>query len=179
MEGRIVRLPWLLPCPCPAHFTSERSLGAGELWMYHKTGGAGLQLTKKKNDQQDLGEPAVSADGRYVYYSEDVSGGTTFEYNKNPHGVIYAIKRLDRETGETETIVATPGGAVRPQPSPDGKSLAFVKRVADKSVLHRIDLAIRARSSRCGMACRTTSRRAGQCSVRMRTTSGCRIRAPS
>ncbi len=123
------------------HFTSERSLGAGELWMYHKTGGAGLQLTKKKNDQQDLGEPAVSADGRYVYYSEDVSGGTTFEYNKNPHGVIYAIKRLDRETGETETIVATPGGAVRPQPSPDGKSLAFVKRVADKSVLHRIDLA--------------------------------------
>ena len=123
------------------HFTSERSLGAGELWMYHKTGGAGLQLTKKKNDQQDLGEPAVSADGRYVYYSEDVSGGTTFEYNKNPHGVIYAIKRLDRETGETETIVATPGGAVRPQPSPDGKSLAFVKRVADMSVLHRIDLA--------------------------------------
>jgi Tol biopolymer transport system component len=123
------------------HFTSERSLGAGELWMFHKTGGAGLQLTKKKNDQQDLGEPAISADGRHVYYSEDVSGGSTFEYNKNPHGVIYAIKRLDRETGETETIVATPGGAVRPQPSPDGKTLAFVKRVADKSVLHTIDLA--------------------------------------
>ncbi len=123
------------------HFTSERSLGAGELWMYHKTGGAGLQLTKKKNDQQDLGEPALSPDGRYVYFSEDVSGGSTFEYNKNPHGVIYAIKRLDRETGETETIVATPGGAVRPQPSPDGKTLAFVKRVADKSVLHVIDLA--------------------------------------
>jgi Tol biopolymer transport system component/imidazolonepropionase-like amidohydrolase len=123
------------------HFTSERSLGAGELWMFHKTGGAGLQLTKKKNDQQDLGEPAVSADGRYVYFSEDVSGGSTFEYNKNPHGVIYAIKRLDRETGEVETIVATPGGALRPQPSPDGKTLAFVKRVADKSVLHVIDLA--------------------------------------
>ncbi len=123
------------------HFTSERSLGAGELWMFHKTGGAGLQLTKKKNDQQDLGEPAVSADGRYIYFSEDVSGGSTFEYNKNPHGVIYAIKRLDRETGEVETIVATPGGAVRPQPSPDGKTLAFVKRVADKSVLHVIDLA--------------------------------------
>ena len=23
------------------HFTSERSIGAGELWMYHKTGGSG------------------------------------------------------------------------------------------------------------------------------------------
>ncbi|HJU39847.1 MAG TPA: amidohydrolase family protein [Tahibacter sp.] len=122
------------------HFTSERSLGAGELWLYHKSGGAGLQIVKKKNDQQDLGEPAVSPDGRYVYYSEDVSRGPSFQYNKNPHDTIYAIKRLDRETGETEDIVSTPGGAVRPQPSPDGKSLAFVKRIADKSVLHVVDL---------------------------------------
>ncbi|MEO8010288.1 MAG: amidohydrolase, partial [Dokdonella sp.] len=96
------------------HFTGLRSLGAGELWMYHKSGGAGLQLTKQKNDQQDLGEPAVSADGRYVYFSEDVSPGPLFQYNKNPHGIVYAIKRLDRQNGETETMVATPGGAVRP-----------------------------------------------------------------
>lgn len=123
------------------HFTSQRSLGAGELWMYHRDGGAGLQLTKRKNDQQDLGEPALSPDGRYVYYSEDVSPGGAFEYNRNVHGVIYAIKRLDRETGETQTIVAGPGGAVRPQPSPDGRFLAFVKRVRDKSVLHLLDLA--------------------------------------
>src|SRR5690606_12163088 len=124
------------------HFTSERSLGAGELWMYHVSGGKeGLQLTERKNDQQDLGEPALSPDGRYVYYSEDVSGGENFQYNKNPHDVIYAIKRLDRQTGKTDTLVATPGGAVRPQPSPDGKSLAFVKRIRDKSVLHMLDLA--------------------------------------
>ena len=122
------------------HFTGERSLGAGELWMYHRSGGGGLQLTRQKNDQQDLGEPAVGPDGRYVYYSEDVSAGPFFQYNKNPYDVIYAIKRLDRQTGETETIIGTPGGAVRPQPSPDGKSLAFVKRVRDKSVLHVVDL---------------------------------------
>ncbi|HEU4774042.1 MAG TPA: amidohydrolase family protein [Lysobacter sp.] len=124
------------------HFTSGRSLGAGELWMYHASGGTqGLQLTEKKNEQQDLGEPAVSPDGRYVYYSEDVSSGGAFDYNRNPHGVIYAIKRLDRQTGKTDTVVASPGGAVRPQPSPDGRSLAFVKRVREKSVLHRLDLA--------------------------------------
>ncbi|TXI73673.1 MAG: amidohydrolase [Dokdonella sp.] len=122
------------------HFTGERSLGAGELWMYHVSGGAGLQLTKQKNDQQDLGEPAVSPDGRYVYYSEDVSPGPYFQYNKNPYDVIYAIKRLDRQTGDTDTLVATPGGAVRPQPSPDGKTLAFVKRVRESSVLHLLDL---------------------------------------
>src|SRR5690606_22553339 len=103
------------------HFTSRRSLGAGELWMYHASGGGkGLQLVEKKNEQQDLGEPSVSPDGRYVYFSQDVSPGPTFEYNRNPHGVIYAIKRLDRQTGEIDTLVASPGGAVRPVPSPDG-----------------------------------------------------------
>lgn len=122
------------------HFTGQRSLGAGELWMYHVGGGDGLQLTKQKNDQQDLGEPAVSPDGRYVYFSEDVSPGPYFEYNKNPHGTIYAIQRLDRQTGQIDTLVDTSGGAVRPQPSPDGKSLAFVKRVREKTVLHLLDL---------------------------------------
>ncbi|HQX65924.1 MAG TPA: amidohydrolase, partial [Dokdonella sp.] len=122
------------------HFTGERSLGAGELWMYHIAGGAGLQLTKQKNDQQDLGEPAVSPDGNFVYFSEDVSRGPSFQYNKDPHGLIYAIKRLDRRDGEIETVIATPGGAVRPEPSPDGKSLAFVKRVREKTVLEKVDL---------------------------------------
>jgi Tol biopolymer transport system component/imidazolonepropionase-like amidohydrolase len=123
------------------HFTSQRSLGAGELWLYHRDGGSGLQLTKRKNDQQDQGEPALSPDGRYIYFSEDMSPGGAFDYNRNVHGMIYAIRRLDRETGEIESVVASAGGAVRPQPSPDGKSLAFVKRVRDKSVLHVLDLA--------------------------------------
>lgn len=30
------------------HFTSHRSLGAGELWIYHLSGGEGLQLTPRK-----------------------------------------------------------------------------------------------------------------------------------
>jgi Tol biopolymer transport system component len=47
------------------HFTGTRSLGAGEMWLYHVSGGEGLQLTKRKNDQQDAGEPCVSPDGRY------------------------------------------------------------------------------------------------------------------
>ncbi len=123
------------------HFSSTRSLGAGELWMYHRDGGSGLQLTTRKNDQQDQGEPAFSPDGRYVYFSEDMSPGGAFDYNRNVHGLIYAIRRLDRETGEIENVVASAGGAVRPQPSPDGRSLAFVKRVRDKSVLHVLDLA--------------------------------------
>jgi imidazolonepropionase-like amidohydrolase/Tol biopolymer transport system component len=108
--------------------------------MTHRNGGDGLQLTKRRNDQMDLGEPTISPDGRYVYFSEDDSEGSTFAYNKNVHEGFYAIKKLDRETGETRTLVNTPGGAIRPQASPDGKKLAFVKRVRDKSVLHVLDL---------------------------------------
>lgn len=122
------------------HFTSHRSLGAGELWMYHISGGEGIQLTKKKNDQQDAGEPVVSPNGRYVYFSEDVSPGPTFEYNKDPNGEIYNIKRLDRETGEIDIVTGGQGGACRPQISPDGRTLAFVKRVRLKSVLYLHDL---------------------------------------
>lgn len=122
------------------HFTSGRSLGAGELWMYHISGGGGLQLTTKKNDQQDLNEPCVSPDGRYIYYSEDMYPGGNFQYNKDPNNQIFAIKRFDREKGISETVTGGPGGAVRPQVAHNGKLLAFVKRVRTKSVLYLRDL---------------------------------------
>lgn len=123
------------------HFTSQRSLGAGEMWMYHKTGGSGIQLTKRKNDQQDVNEPCVSPDGKYLYYSEDVYPGGYFQYNKDPNSEIYAIFRYDLTSGEITKITGGPGGAARPQISPDGKKLAFVKRVREKSVLylHHLD----------------------------------------
>ena len=122
------------------HFTSERSLGAGEMWLYHRGGGDGLQMTKKRTDQKDTGEPVFSPDGRYLYFSDDVTPGAVFEYNKDPNGQIYVIQRLDRDSGETERYVTGPGGSIRPTPSPDGKSLAFIRRVRYKSTLFVKDL---------------------------------------
>jgi len=122
------------------HFTSQRSLGAGEMWMYHITGGSGTQITKRKNDQQDVNEPNASLDGKYLYYSEDVYPGGFFQYNKDPNKQIYVIKRYDFETGKIETITGGPGGAARPQVSRDGKKLAFVRRVRTKTVLFIHDL---------------------------------------
>lgn len=118
------------------HFVNTRSLGAGEMWMYHISGGDGVQLTHRRNWQQNAGEPSLSPDGRYLYFSEDVSPGNGFEYNRDPYGVIYVINRLDRETGKVQRFVTGAGGSVRPQVAPDGKLLAFVRRVRLKTVLY-------------------------------------------
>ncbi len=124
------------------HFTSSRSLGAGEMWMYHASGDAtgGLQLTTRPTEQKDVNEPAVSPDGRYVYWSRDATPGGTFEYNKDSNTQIFVIERLDLETGETTRVTGGPGGACRPTPSPDGETLAFVRRVRGQSVLYLRDL---------------------------------------
>ena len=122
------------------HFTSSRSLGAGELWQYHITGGSGIQVVKKKNDQQDINEPWVSSDAKHLYYSEDMYSGGFFQYNKDPNKQIYAIKRYNLISGERQTITGGPGGAARPTVSPDGAMLAFVRRVGEKTVLYIHDL---------------------------------------
>ncbi|MCA9256582.1 MAG: PD40 domain-containing protein, partial [Phycisphaerales bacterium] len=122
------------------HFTSRRSLGSGEMWLYHVTGGDGLQMTEKPNEQKDVNEPIFSPDGKYLYYSRDATSGGNFEYSKDPNAEIYAVFRVDRETGDVEKYIRGPGGAVRPTPSPDGKRIAFVRRVRYQSTLFLKDI---------------------------------------
>lgn len=126
------------------HFTSRRSLGAGEMWMYHRDAAAhdamaGVQLTRRANDQKDVNEPVFSPDGRYLYYSQDTTPGDTFQYDKDSNGQIYTIQRLDLQKGETESYITGPGGSCRPVPSPDGRYIAFVRRSDSKTGLHLFD----------------------------------------
>jgi len=123
------------------HYRERRSLGAGEMWMWHVDGGgSGLQLTDRPNWQQNSNDPDLSPDGRYLFYTEDVSPGGEFQYNRDPHGLVYALFRLDLETGERERFLSAPGGQVRPQMSPDAQTLAFVRRIDDRSVLMLHDM---------------------------------------
>lgn len=122
---------------------SSRSIPAGEIWMYHHTGGTGLAIKKRVNglkDQKNIADPAFSHDGRYIYFTQDITGGFRFSYNRDPLNSIFAITRIDRETGEEERFISGTGGAVVPTPSPDGRYVAFIRRIQDKTALFLKDI---------------------------------------
>ncbi len=124
------------------HFTTQRSLGTGEIWLYHRDGGSGVPVVEKPSEehQKELGEPAFSPDGKYIYFSVDRTPGPIFEYAQDSNGTVFEIRRHDLHSGETSSLVSGAGGAVRPTPSPDGRYLAFVRRIRGESALFIKDL---------------------------------------
>lgn len=124
------------------HFTTGRSLGTGEVWLYHVSGGNGVVLVKKPNEQhqKELGEPIFAPDGKHVYFTRNVTPGAIFEYAQDSNTQLFDIERYDLESGDIEPIVTGAGGSVRPSPSPDGKKIAFVRRERAKSKLYVKDL---------------------------------------
>jgi imidazolonepropionase-like amidohydrolase/Tol biopolymer transport system component len=125
------------------HYTTERSAGTGEIWLYHVSGGGGVQVVERANErlQKELGEPVFAPDGSAIYYTRNITPGNTFEDAQDSQSGIFAIERHDLATGEVTTAVAGEGGAVRPAPSPDGKDIAFVRRNKDHSELWVKDIA--------------------------------------
>ena len=114
--------------------TDTSSIGIAELWMYHKDGGSGVQLIA---DKGELDSFSATADGRFIYLG--TSGA--FQYGRNPHRPVWSITRYDRKTGEKRPVTGGNGSAAAPALSPDGQSIAFVRRVGVKSTLWIHDLA--------------------------------------
>ncbi|HEX8535504.1 MAG TPA: amidohydrolase family protein [Allosphingosinicella sp.] len=124
------------------HFTTQRSAGTGEVWLYHVAGGNGVALVERPNPQfqKELGEPTFTPAGDAIYFSRNTTPGNTFEYAQNSNEQLFTIERYDMKTGERTTVAGGPGGAVRPTPSPDGRWLAYVHRERAKSKLYIKDL---------------------------------------
>ena len=124
------------------HFTTQRSLGTGEIWIYHVSGGGGVKLVARASEelQKELGEPVYAPGGDAVYYTRDTTPGNTFVYAQDSTQGNFAIEKIDLKSGQVTTAVSGYGGAVRPQPSPDGKLIGFIRRDKDKSELWVKDL---------------------------------------
>lgn len=117
--------------------TDTSSIGAVELWMWHRKGGEGVQITKGE-EQPDAAEVEPSHDGAFLYYS---ARDARYVYDKDVNDGIWQIKRFDRKTGQAVPVTGEFGGACAPRLSPDGKTLAFTRRVRAKTRIELMDLA--------------------------------------
>jgi Tol biopolymer transport system component len=107
--------------------------------------GGDTQIIEPPSSGKDIQEPRYAPDGRVLYYTERV-GGTHYVYH-NPGLSNFVIRRRDLATGETSDLVSGFGSATSPQVSPDGKQIAFVRRVGAKTVLFRYDIETRVQTA--------------------------------
>jgi len=106
-------------------YPQESYLRGSELWLFHKDGGAGVQVTKLTDARrQRVSGPAFSPDGKYIYFS---SMPGRFAYNTELGK--WQVHRLNRDTGEFDTLTSEYGGGLRPLVSPDGRHLLYASRL--------------------------------------------------
>jgi Tol biopolymer transport system component/imidazolonepropionase-like amidohydrolase len=108
-----------------------------ELWIYHREGGGGIKLTSS-DDINNVAGPAVSRDGRWIYFA---ARQRPFNYIPDLKDGLWQVVRYDRERAESVPITGGFGGGARPVLSPDGRTLVFVSRRDDDTVLVARDLA--------------------------------------
>jgi len=106
-----------------------------QLYMVHKNGGGGVQLISAPPTLKTI-DPAVSADGRYVYFSR-----RTGPWNYNADLPQYEVGRYDRENSKITTITSRYGSGFTPVLSKDGKWMVYGSRFEDKTGLVIRDLA--------------------------------------
>jgi Tol biopolymer transport system component len=119
---------------------AAQAIGVSKLWMYHKDGGAGIQLYRDPtplNGAQPVSMLGASfgKDDRYIWYAQR---GGSWEYNAGlPQ---YQLMTFDRRTGRRESRANTYGSAFRPELSPDGHYLVYGSRYEAQTGLRIRDL---------------------------------------
>jgi len=142
-----------------------------QLWLYHRDGGSGVQMTGQRGGARGEGAPASGGanpsilgpafgdDPRYLWVnvrgtvnaglSADVIG-EPWEEEFGPDHIPrssarevgpFQIGQLDRESGRLQIRTHEGEGAFRPMPSPDGKWLVYATRSDAREALKLRDLA--------------------------------------
>ena len=120
--------------------------GFGEfsgIWMYHRDGGKGVELVGKAVPGADW--PSVSPDGRYLFFHASAAGGGDYGAQDFLKGA-FQLKRLDLRNGGVQDVTAgqavqqyrgSSGGAIAPEVSPDGRWLAFARRIPSGTISYK------------------------------------------
>ncbi len=109
--------------------------GLEKLWLYHRDGGTGLEMTPGTGGTRLMGA-AFGSDERYVWYSQRTG---TWTYNAIlPQ---FQLGVYDRDAGTRTTMTSRYGSAFRPALSPDGKWLTYATRHDTETGLVLRDLA--------------------------------------
>jgi Tol biopolymer transport system component len=126
----------------------RQSLKPGELefnWtlaMYHKDGGAGIELVAK---DKAPGWHSISRDGKYLYFDAAMCPPLPFGHT-DPMLGCHQLRRMNLQTRKIEEITGgqaeqqdrgTSGGGVAPEVSPDGRYVAFGRRIPDATVEYK------------------------------------------
>ena len=123
--------------------TGRGSGGAG-LWMYARDGGEGVELVG--SDYSGAAWPGPSPDGASLYFQIRTAPAGTWSGRTDLMQGHKQIRRLNLETGQVDEITSgitvqqgqtSSGGAIAPEVSPDGRWLAFARRIPDGTISHK------------------------------------------
>jgi imidazolonepropionase-like amidohydrolase/Tol biopolymer transport system component len=138
---------------------------AGQLWLYHRDGGSGLQMTGVRPPGGPANAPplptllgaAFGNDPRYVWVTASGNLGGDFQgglgtYEEPVYGPehgprssarrigTYQVAQYDRTLGRAAVRTSESDGAFRPMPSPDGRWLVYATRYDAQQGLKLLDL---------------------------------------
>jgi Tol biopolymer transport system component len=111
-------------------------MNAAGLWIYPANGGHGKQLVGPGEVGRLISQPNTAPDGKSVYF-DSCADETTEGCHEMVAGsrVIY---QLDLQRNEIVEITRrAQGGAIAPEISPDGRWLAFARRIPDGTISFR------------------------------------------
>lgn len=92
--------------------------------------GPGIVLIENRS-----GAATVEPDGRGIYFEQ---GRPLYPFEFNPYAIVNSGARIERHdlvSGATAVHIERPGGAFNPTLSPDGRTLAYLNRDVDDTVL--------------------------------------------